>query len=101
MTGVGQEQQHTDLRKVSLCEWTDGKWVLYGDYTSAVSWPSYLPKPAGNFVQQLSKGTLAYDYAVQDEKIRFRMIELELLTASWQRCAQFSMRAGARAWKLF
>ena len=58
--------EHADSRKVSLCEWTDGKWVLNGDYTSAVSWPSYLPKPGGNFVQQLSKGTLAYDCAAQD-----------------------------------
>ena len=58
--------EHPQSRKVSLCEWKDGKWVWYDDYITPVAWPTYLPKPAGDFVQPLSRGTLEYDYATQD-----------------------------------
>jgi hypothetical protein len=58
--------EHPQSKKISLCEWVDGKWAWYGDYTSAVPWPSYLPKPGGDYVQPLSRGTLTYDYAAQD-----------------------------------
>ena len=59
--------EHPQSRKVSLCEKrADGQWVWYGDYTSAVAWPTYVPKPIGNFVQPLNVGTLEYDYAAQN-----------------------------------
>jgi len=59
--------EHPQSRKVSLCEInSSGNWVYYDDYISAVSWPAYLPRPAGHVVQPLGRGTLQYDYAAQD-----------------------------------
>jgi MTH538 TIR-like domain (DUF1863) len=58
--------EHPQSGKISLCELTaEGKWVWYNDYISAVSWPVYLPRPVGNSVQPLSRGTLQYDYTAQ------------------------------------
>jgi hypothetical protein len=59
--------EHPQSRKVLLCEiGPDGKWGYFADYISAVPWPAYLPKPSGDYVQPLARGTLQYDYAAQD-----------------------------------
>lgn len=51
--------------KAYLCERRGAEWAWYEDYTSAVPWPRYLQNASVNTVQQLSTGTLEYDYVAQ------------------------------------
>jgi MTH538 TIR-like domain (DUF1863) len=49
--------------KLYLCEWQNGRWEWYTDYTDSVSLPPYLGEPVGDSALQLSTGARVYDYA--------------------------------------
>ena len=49
-----------------LCEWLNGKWEWYSDYTLAINKPSYMGAIPNNQVLSLSHGALTYDFAAQN-----------------------------------